>query len=69
METIMVNAMRKTCGWGNCWWLDPMTNMVINYGAKRGWLRRHSTTQVEWSPSMFDRLPNGRDVFRPNAFN
>jgi hypothetical protein len=68
METIMTNAMEKTHGWDTCWWNDPMTNMVINYGVKKGWLIRSSVTQVQWSSHLFDRLPDGRYVFKPNAF-
>jgi hypothetical protein len=68
MKTIMVNAMEKTRGWKFCWWDDPMTSMVIDYGVKRGWLFRLSTTQVHWNEALFYKAPDGRWFFKPDAF-
>ena len=49
METIVIIAMNKTKGWGSCWWMDELTNAVIDEAVKLGWLLRPSTTQVEWT--------------------
>jgi len=42
------DAMRKTRDM-TVWWSDPSVNSVINAGVSKGWLRRSSTTQVEWT--------------------
>lgn len=68
MKTIMVNAMSKVNDCKSLWYNDPMWNAAINYGVKRGWLRRLSVTQVEWREELFDRLSDGRYMFKANVF-
>ncbi|GAB4059174.1 hypothetical protein [Uliginosibacterium sediminicola] len=41
-------AMDKTRGW-SAWWSDEAINATINQAAVQGWVRRPSTSQVEWT--------------------
>jgi hypothetical protein len=41
---------------GGAWWSDPAINDVVNAGVSAGYLRRSSTTQVEWSEAGVDAL-------------
>ncbi len=34
-----------------CWWNDPCANRLINDAVRNGWIRRPSTTQIEWTES------------------
>lgn len=44
-----VAAAMKLTTTGNVWWEDSSINRAINAGVAAGWLRRPSTTQVEWT--------------------
>lgn len=73
MQVIMENAMNKVhTPWSPfkayCWYNDPWVNAAINYGVKRGWLWRISTTQAGYCDDLFERHSSGRYYFKPGAF-
>lgn len=41
------------------WWLDDLTNAIINEGVRLGWLFRPSTTQVEWTEKGVEAIKSG----------
>lgn len=46
----VIEAMEYTKNFtGFAWWLDGPVDTVLNFGVKNGWLRRISTTQIEWT--------------------
>ena len=34
---------------GYTWYLDDHANAIINHAATKGWVKRLSTTQVQWT--------------------
>jgi hypothetical protein len=63
---LMVKAMDRT-KWQQWplrqWYDDPKVEKVINQGVALGWLRRPSTTQVEWTDKGVDEAKRKLGLF------
>ncbi len=48
-----------------CWWNDPCANRLVNDAVRYGWIRRTSTTQIEWTESGADLCRNALATGHP----
>ena len=51
LNALMLTAIFQANAKYECWWHDEYATKLINDAVIIGWIRRPSTTQIEWTES------------------
>lgn len=63
----VADAMKKTKGWDSAWWQDASIDAPLRFAQAQGWVRRPSTTQVEWTDAGVAAMNSASAQAEPGA--